>query len=231
MLYKPMLGAEMSGSMGGITASHNAGGQYFRSRVVPTDPASPGQVTIRNAVGQLASRWAAVLTEAQRSAWNVYAANTPLLNRIGESRTISGIAQYIRSNTPRIQANKAIIDEGPMTYMLPTITSSQTGIGPDSVSGTFDMFFDNTDGWATEAGGFLFVYLSRPQNMSINFFKGPYQLALTVNGNSPTAPVSPIAGTVLPFAVAAGMKVFFQLRAATADGRLSSEVRGYGIAI
>ncbi len=230
MLYKPFLGAEMSGSMGGITASHNAGGQYFRSRVVPTDPASPGQVTIRNAVGQLASRWAAVLTEAQRDAWNVYAANTPMLNRIGESRTISGIAQFIRSNTPRIQAAKPIVDDGPMTYMLPTITSSATAVLPDSATGQFDMFFENTDGWATEAGGFLFVYVGRPQNMSVNFFKGPYRLALTVAGASPAAPTSPISGTALPFATAAGMKVFYQVRAATGDGRLSSEVRGYGIA-
>ncbi len=223
MLYKPMLGAEMSGSMGGITASHNSGGQYFRSRVVPTDPATAGQVAVRSAVATLASRWAAVLTEAQRDAWNVYAANSPMLNRIGESRTISGIAQFIRSNTPLVSQGFLPVDDGPLTYMLPTMTG--TGITADSATNQFDLFFENTDSWAVSAGGRLLLYTSRPQNQSVNFFKGPYQFATAVAGNDPVAPTSPVTAIASPFAFAAGMKIFYQLRAFTADGRLSSPIR------
>lgn len=229
MLYKPFLGAEMSGSMGGITASHNAGGQYFRSRVVPTDPATVGQVAVRSAVATLASRWAAVLTEAQRSAWNVYAANTPMLNRIGESRTISGIAQYIRSNAPMAAEGFLTVDSGPMTYMLPTL--SGTGITADAATNTFDLFFDNTDSWATLGGGRLLLYTSRPQNSSVNFFKGPYRFTSSVAGNDPVAPTSPVTSIATPFAFAAGAKIFYQLRAFTADGRLSSPVRGSTVAV
>jgi hypothetical protein len=229
MLLKPILGSQMSGSLAGITASHNAGGQYLRQRVKPTDPATSNQVFVRNAVGSLAARWSSTLTDAQRLAWTVYAANVPLINRIGESRPISGIAQYIRSNTPRLQAGKPIVDDGPMTYTLAEISGMSYGITADNPGSTFDTFFDITDQWAIEAGGFLFVYLSRPQNLAINFFKGPYQLALTVVGASPTPPTSPVAGTTAPFAFASNMKVFFQMRAATADGRLSTPFRGSAV--
>ena len=47
MLFKGTIGAAYSGKIGGVVASHNRGGQYFRQHVIPTDPATGLQSTMR----------------------------------------------------------------------------------------------------------------------------------------------------------------------------------------
>jgi len=83
--------------------------------------------------------------------------------------------------------------------------------------------FTNTDTWATAVGGSLLVYSSRPQDVGISFFKGPYQFAGRVNGAG-TAPTSP-QNITTPFTLAAGQLVFVQFRAVNADGRISAIFR------
>ena len=71
----------------------------------------------------------------------------------------------------------------------------------------------------------MIVYSSRPQNQSINFFKGPYQLAGTVDGDDTTAPTSPQEITS-PFPLTDGQHLFVQIRVHRIDGRLSGKWRG-----
>ena len=78
MLFQGPLISAASGSLGGLTASHNAGGNYLRARVVPTDPQSPRQVSLRQIVGTLSNRWVNTLSQLQRDAWETYAQNVPL---------------------------------------------------------------------------------------------------------------------------------------------------------
>ena len=49
MLFKPTIVASLSGSLGGITASHNRFGAYLRERVIPVNPGTQPQVIVRNA--------------------------------------------------------------------------------------------------------------------------------------------------------------------------------------
>jgi hypothetical protein len=84
--------------------------------------------------------------------------------------------------------------------------------------------FDDTMDWCDETGGFLFLYLSRPQNITVNYFKGPYLIAGSIDGDDTTPPTS--TGTMsVPFAVTEGQKVFAQARIMRADGRLSEPFR------
>lgn len=212
-----------SGSVAGLTFSHNAGGNYIRSRTIPTDPNSPQQQEIRGIVGNLAGLWNSTLTNTQRTEWITYAANVPLLNTLGQSRNVSGIAMYIRSNTARLQASLTRIDDGPAVFTLGDFTNPSFEY--DATANEVDVTFDNTDAWANEDGAAMLVYASRPQNDTIEFHKGPYRFAGLIAGNATTAPTSPAAITA-PFAASAGQRVFERIVVVRADGRVSLDFRG-----
>ena len=218
MLIQSGIITAASGSIGGVTASHNRGGMYLRAKTIPTDPNSTFQAVVRSAMTTLANRWATVLTEAQRAAWETYANQVPIVNALGATQFVTGLNMYVRDNVSRIVNAIAIVDNGPTIY-------TQTDIGdPAPVvtvtpPTTLSIAFDNTAEWAVATGGFLEILCSRQQNLSIQFFKGPYRSAGVILGAA-TPPTSPAADTS-PFALAATGKQFYAFRAHTADGRVS----------
>lgn len=226
MKFKSALVTQVSGSVGGMTGAHNQGGLYFRGRSIPVNPNTSFQQVVRNAVSQLSTRFSQTLTAAQRAAWAVYAANVPLVDRLGDSRNVTSIAQYVRSNTPILQSGGTVVDDGPTTFALPTFSDPSFTV--DATADEVDVGFTDTDAWANEAGGYMLVYASRPQSASIGYFKGPYRYAGKVTGAA-TPPTSPET-IALPFPVAAGHQVFFKVSVVRADGRLSSPFRGVAVA-
>ena len=227
MLYKPTIGDQLSGSIGGITASRNRSGGYFRRRGLPVNPGTPQQEFVRGTMADLASRWREVLTPAERDGWDSYAAATPMPNRIGDSHEVNGLAMYVRGNLARIQAGFLRIDAAPIESGLPPLTVPSIE-DVDATAGTADIGFESGDGWANEVGGALLVYASRPKAPSINFFKGPYRLSGSIAGAG-IAPSSP-ATLTLPFSVQIGQRVFFRFVAVTADGRATDPIRDFRLA-
>lgn len=222
MKYTSAIAATGSGSIGGATASHNKGGQYFRRRAVPTNPGSAFQQVIRNGVSALTAAWSNTLTQAQRDAWSTYAANVPVTDTLGNTINLSGINWYVGNNVPRVQAGVATVAAGPTTYTQPTLTiPSIAGVASTSVA---TVTFTNSDSWATTAGGYLLIYYGRPQSVGINYFKGPYRYGGKITGAA-TPPTSPATQT-MPFVGAAGARIYWQAVAITADGRKSAELRG-----
>lgn len=222
MKFKSSVYTQVSGSVGGLTYAHNKGGMYTRGRAIPTNPKTLQQQGVRNGLQLTSNAWSATLSQAQRDAWGVYAANVPIVDSLGESRNISGNSMYNRSNVPRIQVGLASVLAGPTTFTLATLTNP--GVSGVASTGVISVTFTNTDAWATAVGGALLIYVSRPQSVGIKFFKGPYQYAGRVNG-AVSPPASP--GTVTsPFALTAGQRVFVQIRATNADGRLSAAWTG-----
>lgn len=226
MLFKSALITQASGSIFGMTASRNKGGNYFRQRQIPVNPNSPQQQAVRGVVGDLANLWVNTLTAAQRTAWADYAANVPLVNKLGDPNVVPPLSQYIRSNTPRVQAGQTRIDGGPTDFTLGGFTNPSFGI--DATADEVDVTFTNTDAWANEDDAFALIYVSRPQNASINFFKGPYRFAGVIAGNLAVPPTSP-AAIALPFAAVAGQRVFVKFSVSRSDGRLSQTFRGFGL--
>lgn len=228
MKFKGTLIGAASGSLAGTTFSHNRGGQYTRRRAIPTNPNSPAQAAVRSYLSDLTSRWNNVLTPEQRDAWDIYAQNTPINNSLGDPVNVGGLGMYIRANVPRRVGSIAIIDDGPTIFNLSSLT--KPGLTSVTAStGIAVVTYTNTDDWAGAVGGALMVYASRPQNPSINFFRGPYQFAGKVAGAG-TPPTSP-ANITVPFALSAGQKVFFRFNAFTADGRLSAETFLVGLSV
>jgi hypothetical protein len=223
MKFKSPVISEASGSIAGITYSHNRGGMYMRQRVIPTNPGSPFQQAIRAFTGQLANLWLNTLSADQRRAWDTYAEHVLIPDTLGEMRNIGGLGHYVRSNVPRLQAAEPRVDDGPTIFNLGDFTEP-TWSNVSAGGGTGDLGFDNADDWANEDDAAMLILCSRGQNPSINYFKGPYRYAGEVQGDSVTPPTSP-ASITLPFAVALGQRSFCQVRVSRADGRLSLPFR------
>lgn len=215
----------MSGSIGGVVASHNRGGVYFRQRSTPVNPNTSFQQEVRSLFANLQAAWGSVLTNAQRSAWDSYALATPINNVLGSPINIGGKGMFTRGNTPRLQAGLSQVNAGPTVSGLPALTSP--GITSLTAStGVMITTFTNTDEWADVTGGALLVFMSRPQSPTINGFKGPYRFAGAILGNSGTPPTSP-QNITSPFPLTAGQRIFVRFVAVTADGRLTPDVRTF----
>jgi hypothetical protein len=221
MLFKGVFQAQASGSVGGLTASHGRSGSYFRQRSIPVNPNTSFQQAMRNITGNLATAWVTTLTDVQRAAWDAYGDAVAMTNRVGDTIYLTGLNHFIRSNAPRIQASEPRVDDAPTIFALTDVTLPSMTIseGTQLVS----VAYDNTDAWANEVGGFLKFDLSRPNNPTINYFKGPYRFTDKEIGLA-VPPTSPKTATV-PFPVVEGQNVFALLRGALVDGRLSQAIR------
>ncbi len=105
--------AAMSGSVGGTTASHNKGGQYFRQRSIPTNPSSVDQQTVRNIMGTLSSEWGAQ-SSADRAAWEAWATQNPIINALGASILMSGHQSFISLNARLLRDGTALVATPPI---------------------------------------------------------------------------------------------------------------------
>lgn len=222
MLIKGTFTNEFSGSVGGITAAHNRGGYYLRSRVVPTDPATAFQTARRNTFRTFITNWTTKLTEVQRESWRLWAANTPFLNPLGDSRPITGQNAYAGCNMLRQQAGLAEVTTAPVIFDRGAVGA----VNLDNISAAsddFEVVFDNTQTWATAVGGALLVFGGRPQNQSIQFYKGPWRFIDSIDG-AVIAPTSPGGPFINPFPLALNQRLFVRLVALTADGRWTSDV-------
>lgn len=220
MKFRSQVYTAVSGSIGGLTYSHNRGGMYTRGRATPTNPNSAQQQRVRNALGSLAAAWSQTLTETQRNAWKTYAMNTPVTDAFGEPLELTGQQMYIRCNTPRLNAQMAQVNDGPTTF-------GQTGLTTPTVTwaaGEISIDYDNTDEWATAAGGYLLIQTSIPVSKTINYYRTPFRYLTAVAGNStPPGPPEFISESAFGqlFDDYPGTRMFLRLVATAADGRLS----------
>ncbi len=228
MLFESGIITAASGSIGGLTASRNKGGMYFRAKAVPVDPGSSFQIAVRVIMAGLVNIWNNVLTQAQRDDWATYAANTPILNKLGALSNVSALNMYTRVNVPRLQAGASRVDEGPVEFNTGEFTNVTHSF---SQAGGISVAFDNTDAWANEDDSSMILFAGRPQNPSINFFKGPYRLVATIEGDAITPPVSPQIFATPPFSFTEGQRMFARVVVARADGRLSTTQRFTSLAV
>lgn len=247
MKFKSEAFTAVSGSIGGVTYSHNRGGMYRRARAVPVNVQSPQQTIVRSALTTLVDRWTETLTPAQRASWDLYADNVTVTNPLGDQIKISGQNWFIAANTPRIQAVNAFwngldpsnnlplaVSDFPVIDAAPTIFDrGEVGaveIATSSVGDTIDLTFDTNQAWVTEDGAAALVYVSRPRNPSQKFFAGPWRLIGAVIGDSLSPPNSPASFDTQSeesyvYATTGGQAATLQVVVTRADGRLSSPVR------
>lgn len=215
-----IVGGQASGSVGGVTASHNRFGTYLRNRSVPVNPNSSRQQVARNRFTTAAGRWSSILTQAQRDAWILYADNVDWINRIGQTVNLTGLNMYLRSVTAELAAALPIVDDGPTTFSLPDIDPAY-GATISEATQLISVSFDNTEAWANEDDAALLIEMSIPQGAGRTFLSPQSRVAGAILGDSTTPPTSPTTLAV-PFAVAEGQKVNVSARVIRADGRVSA---------
>ena len=228
MKFKGTHISEASGSLAGVTYSHNRGGQYMRARAVPVNPNTLQQQAVRNYMASRSAAWGSVLTQAQRDGWEAYADQVLLTDALGEPRKATGLNHYVRCNVPRMQAAMAgsPLQVAPAIFDMGSYTNPVLGVVDQSDS-TASIAYTNTDAWAIAVGGAMLVHASAGQSPGTAYFKGPYRYAGKVLGAvvPPTSPYS----CPLPFAVQVGQRVFVKLTFVQVDGRLSSPFRTGGL--
>jgi hypothetical protein len=216
-----------SGALGRTVWSRNHYGSYIRERAVPVNPNTTFQQLIRSIFANLAVLWSATLTSVQRAGWETYALATPITDALGNNQILTGISMYGKCNAARLNAGKTRIDTAPAVGGLGILSP----IGPSAVAATdtVTVSYINTDTWATAAGGHLFIYVSRPQKVTINSFKGPYRFLVAVNGAA-TPPTSPVAA-VSPFPFSVGDRIFVRAQASNVDSKPSPNFRASVLAV
>lgn len=215
MKFKSHIVTQASGSVGGTTYASNQGGLYMRARSIPTNPNTSFQQSYRQFFKTVMNAWTNTLTAAQRTAWSVYAKNTPVIDSLGSSIVIGDNAMFLRTNGPALQIGLALFANAPTTFDLGAFTAPVPTITHSSTS--MSVAFTVGDTWNT-AGGAMLLYASRPQNPSINFFKGPFRLVGKISGVA----TSPQTFT-LPFAAGSTTSVMFiKASVLQPDGRLST---------
>lgn len=177
------LGADFSGSIGSTTASRNRFGPYLRTKAIPINPNTVRQQTVRAEFATMVNLWTNTLTQAERDAWDLWAANTTILGKDGSPINITGQNAYIRVNVIRRQIGQPRVDIAPIIFNNGNPVTDFIAIdGLESGELQIDLVGTGMNGTIVTSGGAsddgdLAIYLGGPVNFSRTFFKGPYQLA------------------------------------------------------
>lgn len=217
MKFTSLILAAASGSVGGLTYSHNKGGQYIRARAIPTNPNTTEQQSVKALMAFYSSNWQ-FLTQAERDDWGNYAAATPFTDSNGSEYFASGQNHYCRTNIFRVSAGLADQDAAPTTGGLALFTAP-TSL---SITGSTNIIGGNitdTDPWATASTGALVVSSSRQVSPGVGSSKQNLRIAGVVPGNTTVAPVTINVATA--FNADAGNKMAVGLRVVDGEGRLS----------
>ena len=209
---------QMSGSIAGDTFARNRYGNYARARTKPTNPNTTYQVRARNCLSYCTEYWADTLSAANRAAWNLYASNVEMKNRLGETINLSGFNHFIRSNCMRKWYSKPMIAAGPVNFTLPD-KDPFFAIDVDENPQNIAITFDTTHDWCTEVTAFMIIRTGHPQNAQRNFYAGPWYPLVIIFSN-PAGLASPV-NVVPSIPVAVGQKLWCMARIYTTDGRCS----------
>jgi hypothetical protein len=222
MLFKSQIVTQASGSIGGLTATRSRSGMVFRARTIPVNPSSFDQTSVRQTFGNLSAAWS-VLTAPQRTAWETYASNVSVINKLGDPIFLTGQQRFVRCNAVRLRAGLTQVSDGPTTMVgatLGPITASvQTGTGQISVT------FTEADPWVDEDDAGVNVFISHDKGVGVTYHRGPYRFAGQIAGDSVSAPTSPDTSLTSPFAHTVGNVVFFRFIAMRADARITQSAR------
>jgi len=214
---------QMAGSIAGNTFARNRYGNYVRARTKPVNPNSSLQQQVRNTMAWLVEHWASTLTALERSAWNTYASNVAMLNRLGESINLSGFNHFVRANASRKRHGDTIIATGPTVFDIPEHDPSFDFTASEA-SQDLTVAFDDTEEWCDLDDAHMYIFVGSPQNPQRNFFAGPWRYADKIDGASVSPPSTPVT-VASPFVLVEGQALWIYGRIAMDDGRLSEPFR------
>lgn len=119
--FQPILG-DLRGSIGDNTFSINRGGAYVRRRATPVNRNTVRQQLVRTVFGTVSGKWA-LLTDAQRAAWALWASLNPVLNSFGMSKILSGQQAFVMLNTRVWLSTGAVVTSTPSALAPAALTT------------------------------------------------------------------------------------------------------------
>lgn len=209
MIFTSQIVTGVSGSVGGLTGSHNKGGMYFKGKAAPTNPNSSRQQATRNQLGTFASAWTNVLAQGSRDLWNDYAQIHTIKNSLGEDIFINGINWYIMFNTRLQDAGEGLQTDPPLFAGPGGFVTFSVDV---SAATTGDVTFTGVLG----ADELIQLWMTIPGTTG----QTPNFKQARLVGYSALAEVSPWAAT-LPFAVAGDKQTTFYGRTMNNHGQVS----------
>jgi hypothetical protein len=229
MLLKPgPLVSEMSGKIGGVVFARNRTGMYARKWSNPVQPDTDRQEAIRTIMGQAVMIWRNAAMDDYRAGWDEYAANVTMKNRMGEDVFLTGMQHFVRQYMVAAQA-QWLGATLPLKLAGPTIfdlgETDNTLEATVGVAAGLSLAYDDTLEWNADGGGIV-VWMGRPRNATVNFFKGPWRACGYVDGDTAVPASSPLVVTTanLPYEIAEDQRVSFAVRIVEPDGRTSTRI-------
>jgi len=130
-----ILDIPQNGKRGQIVAFKSRYGQCHRQLVVPKNRQTSAREHMRGAFGRLARAWSALLTQAQRDAWDAAAAKVQSAKRLGQSGPLTGQQHFQGINSARACIGlEPLLDPptpvvfGPSPIGKLTITNGENGV-------------------------------------------------------------------------------------------------------
>lgn len=210
--------SSMSGKLGGAVAAKARGGvQYLRALVIPGNPRTAAQTSVRNILSSIAGYWRGTLTSTQRNSWESLAESSG-----GE---VSGEALYVGHGFHALLGSpvvgNSITDFNTAPASGSTPLSPLSGVTLDVSDNRLNFALNVADPWnAADAGG-LNIFVTRPQSAS----RLSQQHGFTFMGTKDNELTSP-AQLAWPFAadpLVAGQVRYVKFVAFTVGGKKSGE--------
>ncbi len=198
------LSVPQSGSQAGTTASRNRYGQYYRTRATPVNPKTPSQGLTRSNFAFGATGWRG-LTDAQREAWQSFAADHPKTNSLGQTIVLTGSCCFTGANSlqRRLGLLTAITDP-PLISGIPAVpVITITATGPGTLSLAFTGAPAAGDYWQIEAGA--------PVSQGVQFYNN-YKFLTAADSTSTTPLAVGTLYTALWGTMITGQKIFLRVR-------------------
>lgn len=208
---------QMAGSIAGTVHARNRSGNYVRARTKPVNPRSPQQQICRSIISFLTERWHDTLTPTQRAAWETYAAAVTVKNKLGETIHLTGFNMFVRYNSLYYRQTNTCIDDGPTTLTLPEKDSTLSFVAKVSDQ-TLNVAYNASAPWQSITGSMMVIFMGRPQNVTRNYFAGPWKLAggIAIGQANPKVIAAP-----MPLILGQKVTIYARIVTGPTDGRVS----------
>jgi len=161
---------QISGRVGGDVFSHNRYGQYVRAGSNPVTSTTTHALAAKARMTEVTQAWQG-LTTAQKLAWYGWAVTNPVLNRLGQSITLTGHAAYVGLNARLLNVPVAKITDPPVEAApIPLATLTLTA---DIGAGTTEIAFTATPLAAADG---LYIKACVLDSAGINFVENYLRL-------------------------------------------------------
>lgn len=155
--------AQISGSIGSTTFSHNRFGPYMRRRTIPVNPQTAYQLQQRAWLSQLSMAWKSI-AEATRLQWTNWASQNPITDTLGMQQILDGHQAYVQLNSRILKAGATIITAPPIGAAPAALTTMTCTY--DIGAGTFGVAYTATP---LAAGHRLWVMSAVTDSAAINY--------------------------------------------------------------